>query len=156
MNPGADPVEVYASADALVAPEFKNAGLLDTAVVVITFDNGARAVAEANFSAAYGYDVRGEVFGSKGMVTIGSGARTSAQVFTSSGGTTDTVRSDTELMRDAYTGEFVEFAGAIRECRQPSVSGVDARRALAVALACIESYQIHAPVNVRTTDEAVA
>ena len=51
LNPGAQPVEVYATADALVAPEFKQAGLLDTAVVVITFDNGARAVAEASFSA---------------------------------------------------------------------------------------------------------
>jgi myo-inositol 2-dehydrogenase / D-chiro-inositol 1-dehydrogenase len=156
LNPGADPVEVYATADALVAPDFKNAGLLDTAVVVITFDNGARAVAEANFSAAYGYDVRGEVFGSQGMVTAGGGARSSAQLFTSSGGSTDTVRSDTELMRDAYTGEFVEFAAAIRESRKPSVTGVDARRALAVALACIESVQIHGPVSVRTTDGAAA
>jgi myo-inositol 2-dehydrogenase/D-chiro-inositol 1-dehydrogenase len=156
LNPGGDPVEVYATADALVAPDFKDAGLLDTAVAVITFDNGARAVAEANFSAAYGYDVRGEVFGSKGMVTIGSGARSSAQVFTSSGSSTDTVRSDTELMRDAYTGEFVEFAAAIRESRKPSVTGVDARRALAVALACIESVETHAPVAVPTADEAMA
>jgi myo-inositol 2-dehydrogenase/D-chiro-inositol 1-dehydrogenase len=77
-------------------------------------------------------------------------------VFTSSGRTTDTVRSDTELMRDAYTGEFVEFAAAIREGRQPSVTGVDARNALAIALACIESYQTYAPAAVRTTDEAVA
>jgi myo-inositol 2-dehydrogenase / D-chiro-inositol 1-dehydrogenase len=156
LNPGADPVEVYATADALVAPDFKDAGLLDTAVVVITFDNGARAVAEANFSAAYGYDVRAEVFGSEGMVTAGGGARSSAQVFTSSGWSTDTVRSDTELMRDAYTCEFVEFAAAIRECRQPSVTGVDARRALAVALTCIESVQTHGPVAVRTSGEAVA
>ncbi len=52
LNPGAEPVEVYATADALVAPDFKASGLLDTAVVVITFDNGARAVAEASFSAA--------------------------------------------------------------------------------------------------------
>ena len=37
-------------------------------------------------------------------------------------------------MRDAYTGEFVEFAVAIRECRKPSATGFDARRALAVAL----------------------
>ena len=75
LNPGAEPVEVYATADALVAPDFKDAGLLDTAVVVITYNNGARAVAEASFSAAYGYDVRGEVFGSGGMVTVGDGAR---------------------------------------------------------------------------------
>ncbi|NIY63126.1 hypothetical protein SMALB_1054 [Streptomyces malaysiensis] len=45
--------------------------LLDTAVVTIRFDNGALATAEANFQAVYGYDVRGEVFGSAGMLTMG-------------------------------------------------------------------------------------
>ena len=49
-------------------------GHLDTAVVVIRYDNGAIAVAEASFAAAYGYDVRGEVLGSRGMVTMGEGA----------------------------------------------------------------------------------
>jgi myo-inositol 2-dehydrogenase / D-chiro-inositol 1-dehydrogenase len=90
------------------------------------------------------------------MVTVGSGARSSAQVFTESGCSADTVRSDTELMRDAYTGEFVEFAAAFHGSRTPCVTGVDARRALAVALACIESVQTHAPVAVRTAGEAVA
>ena len=90
------------------------------------------------------------------MVTVGNGARSSAQLFTSSGWSTDTVRSDTELMRDAYTGEFVEFAAAIREHREPSVTGVDARRALAVALACIESFQTHGPVSVGMAGEAAA
>src|SRR5215211_3459465 len=80
LNPEADPVEVYATADALVAPDFKASGLLDTAIVVITFDNGARAVAEASFSAAYGYDVRGEVFGSHGMVTMGGAPRSALAV----------------------------------------------------------------------------
>ena len=150
LNPGAEPVEVYATADALVAPEFKDAGLLDTAVVVITFDNGARAVAEASFSAAYGYDVRGEVFGSAGMVTAGRNARTSLQLYTAAGAGFDTPRSDVELMIDAYTAEFVEFAAAVREGRTPYVNGVDARRALSVALACIESAQRHAPAPVQT------
>ncbi len=72
LNPGAEPVSVYAVADALVAPEFKAAGLLDTAVVTIRFDNGALATAEASFSATYGYDVRGEVFGSGGRLEIGA------------------------------------------------------------------------------------
>src|SRR5689334_21371216 len=43
LNPGAQPTTVHATADALVAPDFKDAGLLDTAVVVVTFDNGAIA-----------------------------------------------------------------------------------------------------------------
>ena len=64
---------MYAVADALVEPEWRDRGLLDTAVVTVRFDNGAVGVAEACFEAAYGYDVRGEVFGSAGMATMGDG-----------------------------------------------------------------------------------
>jgi myo-inositol 2-dehydrogenase/D-chiro-inositol 1-dehydrogenase len=148
LNPGAEPVELYATADALVAPEFKSAGLLDTAVVVITFDNGARAVAEANFSAAYGYDVRGEVFGSAGMVTAGDGARSSMVLRNATGLHQDTARGDVELLGEAYVGEFVEFVSAVREGSDPYVTGRDARRALAVALACIDSVHTNAPVAI--------
>jgi myo-inositol 2-dehydrogenase/D-chiro-inositol 1-dehydrogenase len=148
LNPGASPVEVYATADALVAPDFKEAGLLDTAVVVITFDNGARAVAEASFSASYGYDVRAEVFGSGGMVTAGTTARTAMTLHDAAGRHVETARGDVDLFIDAYTGEFVEFTAAVREGRAPSVTGEDARRALSVALSCIESVRTNAPAKV--------
>ncbi|SDJ23299.1 myo-inositol 2-dehydrogenase / D-chiro-inositol 1-dehydrogenase [Frankineae bacterium MT45] len=146
LNAPANPVSVYAVADALVAPDFKSKGLLDTAVVVITFDNGAIATAEANFSAAYGYDVRAEIFGSAGMITAGDGRRSATVLYDRSGEHVDTARSDVELFIDAYTAEFVEFVDAVREKRAPSVGGVDARRALEIALACIESVQASAPV----------
>jgi myo-inositol 2-dehydrogenase / D-chiro-inositol 1-dehydrogenase len=152
LNPGAEPVNVYATADALVAPDYKDAGLLDTAVVVITFDNGAIAVAEASFAAAYGYDVRGEVFGSGGMVTVGDGARSSLVHSTSTGRHIDTVHGDVELFRDAYVAEFVEFTDAVREGRTPAVTGQDARRALVLALASIESVRTGTPVPVDKVD----
>jgi myo-inositol 2-dehydrogenase/D-chiro-inositol 1-dehydrogenase len=148
LNPGAEPVTVYATADALVAPDFKDAGLLDTAVVVVTFDNGAIAVAEASFSAAYGYDVRGEVFGSRGMVTMGDGARSPLVHSTDAGRHVETARGDVELFLDAYTAEFMEFADAVREGRSPAVTGEDARRALAVALAAVDSVRAGGPVPV--------
>jgi myo-inositol 2-dehydrogenase / D-chiro-inositol 1-dehydrogenase len=148
LNPGASPVEVYATADALVAPEFKDAGLLDTAVVVITFDNGARAVAEASFSASYGYDVRAEVFGSGGMVTAGTTDQSAMALYDSTGRQHATARGDVDLFLDAYTGEFVEFTDAVRESRSPTVTGEDARRALGIALACIESVKANAPAKV--------
>src|SRR3954469_18587510 len=85
LNPGADAVEVYATADALVEPGWRDRGLLDTAVVVVRFDNGATGVAEACFEAAYGYDVRGEVFGSGGMAPMGDGRR-SGMVFSGTAG----------------------------------------------------------------------
>jgi myo-inositol 2-dehydrogenase/D-chiro-inositol 1-dehydrogenase len=147
LNPGADPVSVYAAADALVAPRFRSAGLLDTAVVVITFDNGAIAVAEASFSAAYGYDVRGEVFGSAGMVTMGGAASSSVAHLDASGLHVATARGDVELFRSAFVGEFAEFVDAVREGRPPSVTGHDARRAFRLALASLESVETGAPVR---------
>ncbi|WP_369069888.1 Gfo/Idh/MocA family oxidoreductase [Kineococcus terrestris] len=147
LNPGAEPVSVYAVADALVAPAFRDAGLLDTAVVTIRFDNGAIATAEASFSAAYGYDVRGEVFGSGGMLTFGDGATGSLRRWDAHGRHAATVRSDVELFADAYAAEFTEFTAAVREGRAPSVTGRDARRALAVALACVESVRTGLPAR---------
>jgi myo-inositol 2-dehydrogenase/D-chiro-inositol 1-dehydrogenase len=141
LNPGAEPVTVHATADALVAPDFKDAGLLDTAVVLITFDNGAIAVAEASFSAAYGYDVRGEVFGSRGMATMGEGATSSLRHHDAAGRHASTARGDVELLSGAYVGELAAFVEAVRSGTPVLVSGEDARRALRVALACIESMQ---------------
>ena len=71
LNPGAEVVCVYAVADALARPDWRDRGLLDISIVTIRFDNGAMATAEASFQASYGYDIRGEVFGSAGMVTAG-------------------------------------------------------------------------------------
>jgi myo-inositol 2-dehydrogenase/D-chiro-inositol 1-dehydrogenase len=152
LNPGAEPVGVYATADALVAPGYRDRGHLDTAVVVITFDNGARAVAEASFSATYGYDVRGEVFGSGGMVTMGDGARSSLRLSDASGRRTDTARGDVELLWSSYVGELSAFVDAVRAGRAPSVTGADARRAFRVALAAIRSVQTGGPVDVAEGD----
>jgi myo-inositol 2-dehydrogenase/D-chiro-inositol 1-dehydrogenase len=147
LNPGARPVEVYTKADALVAPEFKDNGLLDTAVVMITFNNGAIATAEANFSALYGYDVRGEVFGSRGMVTAGRLNSSPMVHYNERGLEQQTLRSDVEMFEDAYIKELTEFIDAVRNNTTPVVTGDDARRALEVALAAMRSHEEHRPVK---------
>jgi myo-inositol 2-dehydrogenase/D-chiro-inositol 1-dehydrogenase len=147
LNPGAEPVEVYTKADALVAPDFKDNGLLDTAVVMITFDNGAIATAEANFSAAYGYDVRGEVFGSAGMVTAGRLNSSPMLYYNERGLEQRTLRSDVEMFQGAYIKELADFTDAIRNNTRPAVTGDDARAALRVALAAMKSHEEHRPVQ---------
>jgi myo-inositol 2-dehydrogenase/D-chiro-inositol 1-dehydrogenase len=146
LNPGAEAAQVYATADALVEPDWRDRGLLDTAVVVVRFDNGAVGVAEACFEAAYGYDVRGEVLGSGGMATMGDGRRT-GMVFSAAGGRlVETVRSDQELLAGAYVAELAAFAAAVRDATPVPVGGEDARAALAIALAAAESVQTGRPV----------
>ena len=141
LNPGAEAVEVYATADALVEPEWRDRGLLDTAVVVVRFDNGAVGVAEACFEASYGYDVRGEVLGSGGMATMGDGRRTGMVFSAAAGRSVETVRSDQELLAGAYVAELAAFAGAVGGGTPAPVGGEDARAALAIALAAARSVR---------------
>jgi myo-inositol 2-dehydrogenase/D-chiro-inositol 1-dehydrogenase len=141
LNPGATAVEAHALADALVAPDHRDRGLLDTALVSIRYDNGALATAEASFSAAYGYDVRGEVFGSAGMVTAGGPEQASLRHWTVDGVSGPTVRLDTDLFGDAYAAELRAFCESVRSGTPPAVTGHDARAALRIALACIASVQ---------------
>lgn len=147
LNPGAKPVEVFAMADALLRPDAKEKGFLDTAVVNIRFDNGSVAVAEANFSALYGYDIRGEVFGSGGMVTMGDVRRSSMTLFDNNGVSNETWRRDTDHFVQGYTAQLAAFVEAVRNGElKDAPTGVDARNALMIALASIESVSKKQPV----------
>jgi predicted dehydrogenase len=119
LNPGAEPVEVCALADALIRPDFKDRGLLDTAVVTIRFDNGALATAEACFQAVYGYDVRAEVLGSAGMLTMGDLRRTSLTAYGPDGVTAECTTYDQHLFHDAYVAELADFADSVRTAAPP-------------------------------------
>lgn len=152
LNPGAAAVEVHAVADALVEPGWRDQGLLDTAVVTVRFDNGAVGVAEACFEAAYGYDVRGEMLGSRGMVTLGDGRRTGLVLSVAAGRQVETVHSDQELLAGAYVAELAAFVDAVRDGAPAPVDGEDARAALAIALAAAVSVREHRPVPVAEVD----
>ena len=133
LNPGARVTEVYAQADALIHPQLAGQGFLDTAVVQVRFDNGAFAVAEASFQAVYGYDVRGEVFGSNGVLLAGRDPHRAAA-------------ANIELFRDAYVAQLAHFAECVRSGVAPSVTGTDARAALEIAFAARESVESKGPV----------
>ena len=156
LNPGAEAVSVYAAADALARPDWRDRGLLDTSVVTIRFDNGAMATAEASFHAVYGYDIRGEVFGSAGLITAGDVRRDTMTFYGQAGAASGTWRRNVDLFRDAYVAELAEFTACVREKTAPPVTGRDARAALAIALAAIRSVQTGAPVRLADVEPAPA
>jgi myo-inositol 2-dehydrogenase/D-chiro-inositol 1-dehydrogenase len=153
LNPAAEAVEVYAVADALAYPDFKDQGLQDTAVVLVRFDNGAMATAEASFNAVYGYDIRGEVFGSAGMATAGDIRRTTMAYHGPDGVVADTWRRNIDLFHDAYTAELAAFADGVRASATLSPDGHDARAALAIALAAIASVDSGSPVRLGAVEQ---
>ncbi len=138
---------MYAIADALVRPDYKERGLRDTALVNLRFDSGAMATAEANFHAVYGYDVRGEVFGSGGMLTMGDVRRSNMTRFAADGVCNATTRLNTDLFQDGYTAQLGAFVDAVRSGVVSGPGGEDARAALAITLACVHSVSEGRPVR---------
>lgn len=62
---------VYATGSSSIQ-ELEAAGVHDNATMVMTFSKGAVVTLTMSRSASYGYDQRCEVFGSKGMVSVGN------------------------------------------------------------------------------------
>ena len=113
------------------------------------FDNGAVGTAEACFEAAYGYDVRGEVFGSGGMATMGDGRADRHGVLRRGrAGWPRPSAATRSCCADAYTAELAAFVDAVRAGTPAPVTGEDARAALAIALAAAESVRTGRPVRI--------
>lgn len=153
LNEGSEPVDVYAVADALVAPQARGTGFFDTAVVTIRYANGAMATAEASFSAMYGYDLRGEVFGNGGMLTMGDPANTATRLFNASGLHADTSGTDTSRYHESYRAEFQAFASALNGQEVAYPNAADGYRAQLVAAAAIASVAQGRPVRVEEVAE---
>jgi myo-inositol 2-dehydrogenase/D-chiro-inositol 1-dehydrogenase len=82
------------------------------------------------------------------MATMGDGRR-SGMVFSGAAGrTVDTVRSDQELLPDAYVAELAAFVEAVRTGTPAPVTGEDARAALEIALAAARSVREGRPVRI--------
>ncbi|WP_025762133.1 inositol 2-dehydrogenase [Dyadobacter tibetensis] len=82
---GSEVTEVFVKGDALIHPEIKDFGDIDTAIIVLTFENGAIGVIDNSRKAVYGYDQRLEIFGSQGMAKAENNTLHNTQLFTEAG-----------------------------------------------------------------------
>ncbi len=137
---GSEVEAVYTAATVLVDPAIAGVGDVDTCVITLYFKNGAIGAIDNSRRCAYGYDQRVEAFGSRGMAATLNNAET------------NTVHSDAEGVHyekpvyfflerymEAYRQEMNEFVQALREDRQPSVTGKDGRPPVVIAKAAYRS-----------------
>ena len=140
--------EVYTSGAVMVDPEIGKAGDLDTALIVLRFNNGVIGTIDNCRQAAYGYDQRVEILGSAGKIETANLYPNSAVVSTGK-----EVRQDLPLnfFMDRYTESFVNemraFVAAVRENKVPPVTGIDGRIPVVIGLAARKSYDEHRPVR---------
>jgi myo-inositol 2-dehydrogenase / D-chiro-inositol 1-dehydrogenase len=145
---GSEVTEVYTKASVLVDPAIGKAGDVDTAIITLTFANGAIGVIDNSRKAVYGYDQRVEIFGSKGMAFADNNFPENHRYFASDG-----VHGSLPLnffmdrYLDAYANEMKVFCEAVINDLPLPVSGNDGLMSVAIAMAAKKSHLEHRPVK---------
>jgi len=145
---GSEVTEVYAKTAVLVDPEIGKAGDIDTAVITLSFANGAIGVIDNSRKAVYGYDQRVEIFGSKGMVYADNNFPENHQYFAGDGiHRSLPLNFFMDRYLEAYANEMKIFCDAVLNDKELPVSGTDGLMSVAVALAAKKSYLENRPVK---------
>lgn len=146
---GAEVTEVMAAGSVMIDPAIGEAGDVDTAVVMLKFENGIIATIDNSRKAVYGYDQRVEVFGSKGCVRNENDVPNTVIL-------SDECRTSYEntykIMWDRYTGAFVSeiqaFVDAIVNDKETPVTGIDGLYPVLMAAAATKSLKEGRPVKI--------
>ena len=133
---------VYATGSCLVDPAIEAAGDVDATAVTIRTRDGRLAQINTIRRAAYGYDQRFEVLGSKGMLQAGNHRPTEALLWSA-----DAVAADKpeyfflERYRAAYAAEMAHFFDVVAGRAAAVTSIDDGVKALALAEAATTSWR---------------
>jgi predicted dehydrogenase len=117
-------------------------------VVNLKFAQGAIGNIESYAQAAYGYDVRTEIVGSKGSIQVGSLHHTPVAFLTTHGGTRPLADHFLSSFADAYLAEIRDFTERILHDKPVAVTGEEGLQALAIAVAAENSHLQGQPVKV--------
>lgn len=139
---------VSAIGGTLAYPELKAVGDIDNAIVHMVFENGALGVVMLSRNAVFGYDIRAEIWGTRGSLQIGYFRQTPVLVMTSEGITHDVVPHFMQRFEKAYLAQIQDFVDNVLGGRPPRVTGTDAVAALRISLAATKSFQEQRPVEV--------
>jgi len=147
---GTEVVEVYAKANVLIDSAIGEAGDLDTAVIILFFENGAIGTIDNSRKAVYGYDQRLEVFGSEGMVMINNNTPDNHTYYNKKG-SHGSLPFNFFMDRyiESYAIEMEAFINAVVNDKEVPVSGKDGLMSVAIALAARKSVAENRPVKLR-------
>lgn len=146
---GQEIVEVYAQGACLVDPAIGEAGDVDTVTITLKLSNGALATIDGSRKAVYGYDQRGEVFGSKGCVINANDSDSNIVLSTVDGVTAEKpLWFFLERYMGSYQAEVREFIDCVENGTEPWVGLEDGLLSIRLALACTKSMNENRPVRI--------
>ena len=140
--------EMSAYGAAVSDPAFAEIGDIDTAVVVLRFENGALGVIDNSRAAGYGYECSTEVMGSAATVRIDHPHNRHYEWRTPGWASHGLVADFEQRYPWAYSRELESFARCVRDDMAPQVTGLDALAAFDLAGAATQAWRAGRPVRV--------
>jgi myo-inositol 2-dehydrogenase/D-chiro-inositol 1-dehydrogenase len=139
---GSEVVEVFARGAVRVAPEFADAGDIDTAMVTLVHENGCLTAIDNCRATTYGFDQRVEAFGSAGMAASENPPAHTGVLTTGAGARHEALpHFFLERYLPSYEREWQAFVQALQSGTPPPVGGADARAPLVIGLAALQSLR---------------
>lgn len=145
---GSEVVEVTAYGAVKTDPRYAEYDDVDTAIVMLKFENGAIGVIDNSRVANYGYDQRTEVHCDKGCVQVSNDLDNQAMIST---------REMVEIAKptwfflerynNAFIAEEIDFVDAVLNDKEVPVNGKDGLMPVLIAIAAKKSLDENRPVK---------
>lgn len=140
--------EVIAYGAILIDLRIKQFNDIDTAVILLKFENGALGVIDNSRAARYGYDQRTEVHCEKGTVQVANDLNDTSMISTAEGVLCERPTwFFLERYNNAFISEAQNFVDSILKDTPTLVGGKDGLMSVYVAMAANKSLVEHRPVK---------
>ena len=145
---GSEVEEVTAYGAIMIEPEVAKFGDVDTAIVMLKFENGALGVIDNSRASRYGYDQRTEVHCDKGCVQVANDLNDTSMISTGEGVFCE---KPTWFFLERYNDAFIAgskaFVEAVLEDKEVPVNGNDGLMPVYIAIAAEKSLKENRPVK---------
>ena len=145
---GSEVTEVTAYGAALSGAGYDQYDDVDTAIVMMKFENGALGVIDNSRAAHYGYDQRTEVHCDKGCVQVANDLNDQAMISSADG---VEIAKPTWFFLERYNNAFIAEAKAFTEAvlngTDTPVTGFDGLQPVKIAMAAAKSLKEGRPVK---------
>jgi myo-inositol 2-dehydrogenase / D-chiro-inositol 1-dehydrogenase len=144
--------EVSAWGAVLIDPAIGELGDVDTGMISLRFKNGALGVIQNSRRSTYGYDVRSEVFGSRGKLVMDATPKTPLTQYGPGSQKDGKLEQDhfhffMDRFKDAYRLEIEAFFHCLETGTSPTPGPFDALESLRLGVAATRSLREGRPIK---------
>lgn len=139
---GSEPKKVWAIGGCYAYLEFADWNDGDNVSALMKFENDAMGFLFAGRTAPHGYNVETEIFGTEGILRIGSVPEKNLVEILDKNGIRKEISQDfIERFSESFKDELKEFVACVKENRKPEITVYDGTAVSHIAYKCKESFE---------------